>query len=136
LGCGILRGLGLGAVMITVSTHAPTNRLRLLAWRARQERYSRELAEAAGVRSGGRQGAACGCASPRSSGRGAFYSAVTETLGGIGLCLALAAVLTAADWLPDVFAAKQPECRQQWTPDARYVRHCDFHDGKGFVEDE
>jgi len=27
-----------------------------------------------------------------------------------------------------------PDCRMQFTPDARYVEHCDFHDGRGFVE--
>jgi len=99
----------------------------------------------AGTFSGGsseRQGAAVGW--PRSTGRGAFWPgarlAITETLGGIGLCLALVAVLSLADTLPDVIVgafetpAPEPECREQFTPDTRFVRHCNFHDGRGWVE--
>lgn len=27
-----------------------------------------------------------------------------------------------------------PECRDQFTSDTRYVRHCNFHDGRGWIE--
>ena len=105
--------------------------------------YSGDSRERPATISGGsseRQGAAVGCASPRSTGRGAFYTAITETLGGVGLFLALAAVLTLADWLPDAVVGSltvetpAPECRKQWTRDSRFVRHCDFHDGRGWIE--
>lgn len=30
----------------------------------------------------------------------------------------------------------EPDCRMQFTPDVRYVEHCDYRDGRGYVEVE
>jgi len=127
--------------MITLSTHSPSNRFRRLAWQARLNRYSKALAEAAGLqtRSGNTptsSDAADHCAP--STGGAAFW--ITEALGGIGLCLALAAILSLAEALPDAIVgafevpAPEPECRKQFTPDTRFVRHCNFHDGRDWIE--
>lgn len=90
-----------------------------------------------------RQGAAVGCALPRPAGRGLFLQILQDALAGIGLCAALVALLILADTIPDAIvsaieAQKQPaetECRDQWTADARFVRHCNHHDGNGWTEE-
>ena len=62
-------------------------------------------------------------------------------VGMIGLIIFCAGMIVAANWLaelpvPLIAAAEpqKPDCRQQWTDDVRYVEHCNFHDGRGYVE--
>lgn len=121
--------------MITLSTHAPTNRFRRLSWEARKARFSKALAEAAGLqtRSGtGRASSDAADPSSRPSGWEVFVQCVAgSTLAALFLLIAVVLMGFSEIASPE---QPEPECRDQFTSDTRYVRHCNFHDGRGWIE--
>ena len=54
-------------------------------------------------------------------------------IGLIGLIVFLIGTAVAMALVVDE-PAPEPDCRMQFTNDVRYVEHCDFHDGRGYVE--
>ena len=55
--------------------------------------------------------------------------------GLVGLIVFLAGVGVAMALVLDE-PAPDPDCRMQFNNAAQYVEHCDFHDGRGYVEVE
>jgi len=54
-------------------------------------------------------------------------------IGLIGLIVFLIGTAVAMALVVDE-PAPDPDCRMQFNNAARYVEHCDFHDGRGYVE--
>ena len=130
--------------LITQHTHQPTNDQRRMTWRLREwhlggtnapDLFRFNMAQRVNRWKLGRKlrSSGQGSGSSRSLVGRAFYHAA-QAIGLIVLATLAYLTIAVAAALLDPIEAPDTDCRMQFTNDVRYVKHCDFHDGRGYVE--